>query len=70
MIYLTTGGSGSGDGDIISSSQELRHGKGIIGEEYTLPGQASGERIGPGKLVSFNRIVYDPIYYKFTVLIF
>ena len=44
MILL--GGSGSGDGDIISSTQELRHGK-IIGEEYTLPGQASQ---GGGKL--------------------
>ena len=47
-FILTTGGSGSGDGDIISSSQELRHGRGVIGEEYTLPGQASGERIGAG----------------------
>ena len=63
MIYLTTGGSGSGDGDIISSSQELRHGKGIIGEEYTLPGQASGERIGAGNFVSSERIIYDPEYY-------
>ena len=63
MIYLTTGGSGSGDGDIISSSQELRHGKGIIGEEYTLPGQASGERIGAGNSISSTRTIHDPKYF-------
>ena len=51
-MYL--GGSGSGDGDIISSQQELRgHAAGVIGEEYTLPGHvvmsgSSGERIGGG----------------------
>ena len=45
-IVISKGGSGSGDGDIISSTQELRHGK-IVGDEYTLPGQASQ---GGGKL--------------------
>ena len=44
---MTIGGSGSGDGDIISSTQSSSR---IVDDVYTLPGQASGERIGGGKI--------------------
>ena len=54
MRFLLGGSGASGDGDIISSQQELRvHNNRGIGEEYTLPGHvvmsgSSGERLGGG----------------------